>query len=200
MENAGTSLVMVNCAVADNSCSYGNGGLTTVGTTTVTGCTFTDNGGFYSGGAIESSGTLTLTNDILYGNASSYGGSSEVENSGTASASHCDIDETLGTGGDGVTDDGNNIDSDPELEDSPTNLQIGRRSPCLGAGTTSAPDYFNYDINGQPRSTPPSIGAYDAGAVDTGSTANTLTLASSANPSTFPPQSRPRSHPPTPAA
>ena len=178
IENDTGAVTLTNCVVSGNSVSLGEGGgLANYATAALTNCTFTANSA-NNGGAdgLFNYGTLTLTNDIFFGD-----GGSEIQNhQAAATAAFCDIGETIGSGGDGVTDNGHNINANPLFVNAPANVAIQNGSPCVGAGTSSGAP--STDITGLTRLSPPSIGAFD---VTTRGTkhATAITLTPSRNPS-----------------
>ena len=150
---------IINCTLTANSASPGGfgGGIynyNNSGTIAVANCTITNNiapsgdgGGIYNY-KYDDTGTITLANNILYGDT---GG--EVLNDGgsTVTPIYCDIQGGYaGTG---------NLSADPLFVGAPANLHLKPGSPCLQAGTASVAPAT--DLDGSPRPTPPSIGAYD---------------------------------------
>ena len=87
----------------------------------------------------------TLTNDVVYGDV---GG--EIGGAG-ATASHCDVAGGYPGAGD--------VNAAPLFVNPSMDFHLKPGSPCLGAGTpTGAP---TTDADGNPRPSPPAIGAYD---------------------------------------
>lgn len=184
----GGKLSLSNCFITGNAASYGGGGICNGATMIVVNCVFTGNSTRGRGGPIYNffGGTLALTNCTITGNTGGtaadkggitlvndifYGDTGGEVGAGSAAASYCDIQGGYpGTG---------DINADPLFVGSPADLHLQRGSPCLGAGTASGAPATT--IDGQTRSTPPSIGAYE-GTV-TGNNATTTTLTSSINPS-----------------
>ena len=169
--NGSGRLTLTNCTLSGNTASSG-GGVNNAGTlVTLTACTFSGNSG---GGLSSNSGTVTLTDDILYGDTVGEVGTGR----GTVTASYCDVGETLGANGDGVTDGGHNLNATPKFVSatSPYDLHLQAGSPCLGAGTAAGAP--TTDKDGVVRPNPPSIGAYELA-----QTGTTTTLTSSLNPS-----------------
>ena len=139
--NAGSATV-TNCVFSGNTASDAATVLN-FATLTLTNCTSTQNTSGYR--TLYNGGTATLTNDILFND-------SGLETDANATtASHCDIQG--GYAGPG------NINADPLFVGAPANLHLKPGSPCLQAGVAgTAPPT---DLDGSPRPTPPSIGAYD---------------------------------------
>ena len=155
-------LTMTGCLLSGNSAGYYGGGLYVgSGSATVTGCTLTGNSapGGAGGGLTFGGSSLTLTDDILYGD---NGGEAHSFNGpNTVSASFCDIGETLG--GDGVADNGGNVNEDPAfLAPAEGDYRLAANSPLAGAGTPVAGN--EYDADGRLRPNPPAIGAYEPAA------------------------------------
>lgn len=180
------SLIMTNCMLDGNTGSYAI--LDSEGTITLTNCTLSGNtGGVAKTGSTISGGSATLTNDIIYGN----GSGSEFLSVGNPSVSECDIKGgysgtgnfdtdplfvrvpvPAGNGGSGGYPGGGypgggypgggypggSGSQAPDYGD----LHLKPLSPCIGKGTSSAPAYLPTDLDGNPRNTPPSIGAYES--------------------------------------
>ena len=183
------AVIVVNCALANNTAIAGGGGsynqVNTYGTISMVNCTFTGNsaaagsgGGSYnyggnqkltncsftgnSGEGLYNTSVLTLTNDIFYGDTGL-----EIDDTSTQplTVDHCDVQ-----GGYAGT---NNINADPRFVSPPADLHLQAGSPCIGAGIFDAD--VPTDKDGKTRSNPPSIGAYEggtAGAATTVSVAN----------------------------
>ena len=178
---------LTNCTLTGNSASYEGGGVyNDFGTDTLTNCTLTGNSAPVGegGGLYNDDGTDTLANDILYGD---IGG--EISTYQGTTAAYCDIGEALGSGGDGVTDGGNNFNNNPGFVRNPGANGAGdpgdlhlrtspTASPCFQAGATQAEapggvTIPSADITGVTRPSPPSIGAYETVEVAAGTpTAN----------------------------
>ncbi len=182
ISNAG-ALTVTDCVLINNV-AYRTGGAINNGnnaTLILTNCTLSGNSaGRGSGGAVFNgqSSTATLTDDILW-NDSAFNGSEISETYGGASATFCDIQGGYaGTG---------NFSADPLFVRAPdTNgstdlgdLHLRPDSPCIGAGTTNAPAYTSFDLDGASRPNPPTVGAYEGYEV----LVTRTMLASSLNPS-----------------
>jgi len=129
-------------------------------------CSLVNNIGKTSGGALYNAGNVAeevaeqhpqnaitdLIDDILWGNSGPA--NAEIANSGTLTATHCDIQ--LGLSGTG------NIKSDPLFKD-PANgsFILGSGSPCMGAGMPIPG--ITTDFGGHTRRNPPAIGAFEGG-------------------------------------
>ena len=184
----GGTTTLINCTITNNTTdTKGNGSgvynynnnlndynnRSGGGTTTLINCTITDNttgsngyGGVYNFNYNNDSsgkGTITLTNNIIYGDR---GG--EISNSGEAAPIVSFSDIQGGYSGTG------NINADPLFVNAATgDLHLKPGSPCLGTGTPDgAPPT---DLDGNPRPIPPSMGAYEVGAVPAAITGFTLT-------------------------
>ncbi len=174
---------LTNCTLSGNTALYGGGVYTHTynninnrnsgGTLTLTNCTVSGNtgdasgvfnGGVYGGvGGVYSDNngyTTTLTNCIVYHN---IGG----EISGYSNVTNVYNDIQGGYAGTG------NIDADPQFVNaSAGDLHLKPGSPCLGAGTPDGAP--TTDLDGNPRPNPPSMGAYEVGAVPATITGFTL--------------------------
>ncbi len=119
-----------------------------------------DGGGWNGGGIYCSYSDLTVTNTILWDNAPQEiylsGGSS------TVTVSYSDVQGgQAAIGGTGTVNWGSgNINLSPQFVDAANgDYHLRIQSPCTSAGTSNgAPPE---DIDGNPRGTPPSIGAYE---------------------------------------
>lgn len=149
-------LALTSCVFAGNSVGDGNGGAVSSKSELMARfCSFSSNeasGADGLGGAIANSGKASLTDCILWGDTAQNGGEISEATSGspTLSAAHCDIKG--GQSGPG------NMKSDPHFV-SATDLHLGTGSPCRHAGA-SVPGVTT-DAGKKPRSSPPSIGAYE---------------------------------------
>ena len=156
----------------------GGGGLGNGGTATLTECTFTGNTAAVRAGGLVNSGTATLTDDIFWNNSAPS--SPELTNS---TVTYCDIQGGYaGTG---------NFSADPLFVNgtsAPYDVHLRPGSPCIGAGTTNAPAYTSFDLDGVLRPDPPTVGAYEGyeivvtntGAAGAGSLAAAVTAADAA--------------------
>ena len=146
--NSYGSVTMTNCTLTNNTAGQGGGVVNSLCTVTLTNCTLTGNRSTNGGGMCDvNSDTVALTNCLLYGD-----GAGEISGSGVT-ATYCDIQ-----GGYAGT---NNLNADPLFvsASAPYDLHLQPGSPCLGAGTAAGAPAT--DLDGNPRPTPPSIGAYD---------------------------------------
>ena len=189
-------MTLSRCVFAGNSASNG-GGLYNlshdggVGTMTLSGSTLTGNsagsgGGLYNSAYNFTTGTATLTDDILYNDS---GG--EVYNNTAINLTYCDVQVATGTTYPGTA----NINAAPMFVRNPVvtngiltdpgdlHLRVG--SPCIGVGTPYPGN--TTDINGTPRPTMPSIGAYEAAAATVSGTVSLqgVTAGNLALPMTF---------------
>ena len=185
------SMSVTNCVFTGNTAGVGGGmylrqdgnGTISVVNCTVTGNTATGAGAIPTSGGIAAyaypyppgSTGISLINTIVYGDT---GG--EIANNGATPTgtfvNYCDVQG--GYAGIG------NINADPLFIFPPymgaaPDLHLKTGSPCVGAGTPSGAPAT--DLDGKIRPIPPSIGAYEVGAVSKTTTATTLT--SSLNPS-----------------
>lgn len=149
-------LALTNCAFLGNSAENGSGGgISSQNELTARFCSFSGNeaaGPNALGGAIANGGKATLSDCILWGDTAQSGGEigAYTDGSPTLSTSHCDIQG--GFSGPG------NLKSDPRFASS-TNLHLGPSSPCRHAGASISG--VTADADKKPRSSPPSIGAYE---------------------------------------
>ena len=184
-------LTMTNCVISGNNASAGGGALwewgknnTATCMATLTNCTITSNTA-QNGGAIyaNSYSRVVLTNDILYGdgatansNEISNNSSSPINSIPAVTGTYCDVQ-----GGIDLNDTTNhvlgadplfvripNLSSTPSSPPDYGDLHLRPLSPCIGVGTSNAPAYSPLDLDGNPRSNPPNIGAYEAHAFEIG--------------------------------
>ena len=83
---SGSTMVLINCTVSENSSTVvGGGGLENGGTLTLTDCTVSGNSSSDNGGGLAnySGGTLTLTNCTISGNSASVNGGGVYSAAGT---------------------------------------------------------------------------------------------------------------------
>ena len=150
--NSGT-FIGANCLFTGNTAATGSVGVN-FGTLDLINCSATQNAA--SGSlAVYNGGTEALTNDVFWNDAGgelAASGQGNAGSTGTATVSHCDVQG--GTTGSG------NITGDPRFVSPPTDLHLLSASPCIGAGTASGAT--TTDLDGKTRSSPPSIGAYEA--------------------------------------
>ena len=163
------SITVIDCTLIGNTALNTGGGIsnyndnsTSSGSINITGCTLTLNAA-QSGSGIYSDDnytdeTTTLTSDILYGDSGD-----EIGNSSSpldATAANCDVQGDFPAG---ANDGGGNLSADPLFVNAAAgDYHLRLKSPCIGAGTSSAPGYLPYTEDYQPRPNPPSIGAYEA--------------------------------------
>jgi len=158
------TITLTNCTVSGNTASDGGGIFNTNsnydsnGTITLANCTVSGNTASYNGGGIfnnntNSNGTITLANCIFY---KDVGGEIADYSSTKAIITYSDIQGSyVGTG---------NIDADPQFVNAATgDLHLKPGSPCLGKGTPNGAPATDLDGNARPN--PPSMGAYEVGAV-----------------------------------
>ena len=163
------AVTLTGCTLVGNSAtsSYGNGGgVCNFGNSTVTliGCTLTGNSATGSsngsGGGVYNFGfsTVTLTDDILYGDSAPTG--NEVV--GSATASHCDIQQRGFAGSNG------NLNNDPLFvtpfvsNAAPYDLHLKAGSPCIHSGAALPAGTTDHDGNLY-AAPAPSLGAYEYG-------------------------------------
>ncbi len=158
---------LTNVAFIDNAASGRGGGLYADGVggesnPMLTNVTFTGNSA-HSGAAVYASGqdgesSPHLTNVILWGNRAAWRGDQMVNDSATPAIGHSLVEG--GWNGDGVhnidstvTDEGGNIDDDPEfLAPEEGNARLTRSSPCIDAGDNDGvPAGVITDLAGNPR-------------------------------------------------
>lgn len=167
---------LVNCIISGNQADYG-GGLTCWGSnsgenyTNVTNCTFSGNSGIVDGGAFENwtndgegSCNINIYNSIIWSNGSTMV-NFDLTNP-VFTYSFCDI-EGSATWDNGIgIDGGNNIDANPYFNIAiiPSLTTAGDfhnhfASLAIGAGSLSYSPAN--DLDGNPFSNPPSMGAYE---------------------------------------
>jgi len=180
--NSSGTIVLTNCTVSGNTALNSGGGISNYniknnssennssGTIVLTNCTVSGNTAQNGGGVTNgnynrsSNNTITLTNCIF---REDVGG--EIANDPYANtnviATYSDIQGGYpGTG---------NIDKDPLFVNAAAgDLHLKPGSPCLGAGTPDGAPAT--DLDGNPRPNPPSMGAYEVGAVPATITGFTL--------------------------
>jgi predicted outer membrane repeat protein len=158
---AGT-VTCTNNTIFGNDANYGGGveahsssNTGTAGTVTLTNNTITGNNANYGGGAYlfltaPSGGTIDCYNNIIWGNTASSGGDILLSGTGTRYGYNNDytsIDGTWNYQG------GPNIDADPFFVDAGAgDYHLQTTSPCIDAGTGSAPELPGTDFEGEPRS------------------------------------------------
>jgi len=151
--DAGTTLTVTSSLFAGNSVHYGaaisiNGTSGYLGSVIVTHCTFSGNTASGSGGALYNlkslggSSVFQVTNSILWNNSPNeiaVGGSG-----GLPTVRYCDVNQ------DGYAGSNGNIRQTPGFL-GPANFHLTAASPCLDAGTNSAPSMPSQDIDGDLR-------------------------------------------------
>lgn len=168
--------VLFNNTIAGNSAIGGRGGssLATAGNGGNG-----EGGGAFGGTHVNTifSSNSAVAGDGANGAPSGMNGNALVGGLHSGDANHCLFfsngpmtGETIGT---------NAVLANPQFVDEANgNYRVGTSSPAVGAGTsTGAP---SIDLEGSPRPSPPTIGAYEAGKFST-----TTTVTSSPNPSQF---------------
>ena len=145
-----SSPIMINCTFWGNIATSLGGGIYNYfssgpRSTTITNCTFWGNSADYGGGMYNVNCTISLTNCVLWGNEAPDGPEIYTQ-VGSPAVSYCDIDQEGYAGIDG------NIREDPRLVN-PDNgdLHLQLDSPCIDAGTNSAPEIPGTDFEGDPR-------------------------------------------------
>ncbi|HQG31608.1 MAG TPA: Ig-like domain-containing protein [Deltaproteobacteria bacterium] len=156
--NDAGSPVITDCIFTNNAASgtsWGKGGavFNQSGSPVITNCTFTSNtasspSGYAKGGAIynDSSATSSITNCILWGDSAPY--YSEIYCGSECTLTYSDI----GQSGFENDADRHNISLDPRFADqSSGDLHLQDGSPCIDAGSSSAPSLPETDFDGMPR-------------------------------------------------
>ena len=147
-----SSPTIINTTITgNNAISEGGGGISCLGfsSPTITNATITGNNTSRDGGGIycDISSSPIITNTILWGDTPG-----EIYGDGLP-ISYSDIQG--GFSGKG------NMDMDPLFVDAANdNYRLRDDSPCIGAGTRE--DAPAEDIEGNPRKTPPDMGAYES--------------------------------------
>jgi predicted outer membrane repeat protein len=184
MFNWNTGAVVTNCSFSGNAAEQDGGGMRDIKDNNdyyecsmLTNCTFSGNTAGCFGGGIKADHlyfkyhTVTVTNCIFWGNDANDAYPLHDNVSGTpwtdVSFSYSDIEDSNGSG-DGWynpfgTDNGHNIDSDPDFVDdtdhdgddnilgtSDDGLELSAGSPCIDEGNNNAISEPN-DITGNPR-------------------------------------------------
>lgn len=177
-----SALLLSACTLVSNTADPQNGaggGLLNFGRATVTGCSFTQNvSGVEPSGAISNIGTLSLTDDILFNDRTAAGvvASEVVNNGGTFTANFSDIQTPAGV----PTASGqSNLNADPLFVAAPGNLRVAPTSPVVGAGNADPNNLI--DVQGTPRFSPPTIGAFEQPGADVTKSVTILGGATSRN-------------------
>jgi len=169
--SSGDATLTNNIFSGNTSVNFGGGAYVhTYGVTvTMTNNTFTGSNTAFSGGGLYvalyvDTTTGNIYNNILWGNSATTGGDLYVDNdadgNGTASTvnlfnnDYTDFDSNLGTN----LSQANNLNQDPLLT---ANFHLQAGSPCIDAGTATAPSLPATDFDGEPRTSgsAPDIGA-----------------------------------------
>ena len=134
---------ITNCIISSNSGVYGGGiHCEDYSTPTITNCTISSNSDVYGGGIhCYEFASPTVVNSIIWGNS---GGGDQIElfDSSSIDITYSDIQGGwTGTG---------NIDNDPLFVGS-SDYHLTTASPCIDAGTNSAPELSDTDFEGDPR-------------------------------------------------
>ena len=144
MYNSVSSPTMTNCTFRGNTATNNGGGMYNFsGSQTLTNCTFSGNSATtYGGGMYNEISSSTVTNCILWGNSPD-----EIyNNSSSPTVTYCDVQGGYGEG------EGNNIDADPCFLDAASgDFHLLYGSPCIDAGTNSAPSLPATDFEGDTR-------------------------------------------------
>jgi predicted outer membrane repeat protein len=152
-----------NSAGKDGGAMY-NDGRYGASSPTLTNVTFSDNsageagGAMYNDGIYDGASSPTLTNVILWGNSADRGGDQMYNDEAAPAIGYSLVEGGWdGSGitnwGSTVTDNGGNIDADPQLVDAEAgNLRLRRNSPAIDAGDNSGiPAGVTTDLDGKPR-------------------------------------------------
>ena len=139
--------IVTNCVFTGNSAQYDGGGMNiNICSPTIVNCTFSQNTASRYGGGIYLSFTSSMpsiSNTIIWGNTASNSGDNIYNYSGSLPTfSYCNIEGSGGSsswaGATFGTDDGNNIDADPQFVGSGDYpYSIYGTSPCADAGNNS---------------------------------------------------------------
>ena len=169
---------LTNCTITGNQANRYGGGIECLESSPrITNCTITGNQADYYGGGIRCYAySPTITNCTITGNESSKGGGIYCFSSSSPTITNCILwgdtpDEVYDDGGSftptitysdvqGGWEGEGNIDANPLFVDPDNgNYHLNDYSPCIGAGTSEGAP--TTDIEGNPRGTPPDIGAYE---------------------------------------
>jgi predicted outer membrane repeat protein len=164
-----SSPTLTNVTFSDNSAGEAGGAMYNDGiydgasSPTLTNVTFSDNsawqgGAMYNDGGYDGASSPTLTNVILWGNSADRGGDQMYNDEAAPAIGYSLVEGGWdGSGitnwGSTVTDNGGNIDADPQLVDAEAgNLRLRRNSPAIDAGDNSGiPAGVTTDLDGKPR-------------------------------------------------
>jgi len=147
------SPALSNVLFWDNSATNGGGLFVDSGSPALVNVTFNGNSATGAGGAVYVlSGTPTIGNSILWGDSAG----SEPEISGSASVSYSDVQNSGGSSSwtlTGVTDAGNNVDSDPLFTNAASgDLSLQAHSPAIELGNNAlVPAGTTTDVAAKPR-------------------------------------------------
>ncbi len=154
-----SSTTLINCVFSDNSAGYNAGGICNLNSSSLslTNCTFYGNSATSYGGGLANFNTcsLVIQNSIFWGNTVAAE-KDQIYNSGTASISFTDIEESNGSGASWDTslgtDNGGNIDEDPLFANASSgDFHLQTNSLCIDAGDNSAPSLPATDFEGDDR-------------------------------------------------
>jgi hypothetical protein len=171
-----------NCIISGNEADYGGGlvcwsSVSGENNTDVRNCTFTGNNGILGGGAFENwTDDGNGISDIKFYNCIVYGNSSIMENFDVGidplfTYAYCDIEGSSPTWDTGIGTEGvNNIDANPYFASPiPASLTTAgdfhNHFASLAIGAGSATYASTNDLDGNPFSSPPSMGAYEYAAL-----------------------------------
>ena len=145
--NRTDSTTLANCTFSGNSAQIGGGLYLWFDTSTITNCTFSGNQASSNGAGIGAYGSEALvTNCILWGNSAPV--RPEVSNNSTpqTTVTYANVDQ------DGYEGTNGNIRQDPLFADPAGNdFHLQSTSPCIDAGTNSAPGLPDTDFEGDDR-------------------------------------------------
>jgi hypothetical protein len=152
--NSDSSPRVINCLFSENSASSGGGMYNNASSPTVLNCTFRWNDAYYGGGIFNNASSPAMNNCILWDDTANY--ENEIYNSSSSlpNISHCDIENSGGSGGswdtDLGTDSSGNIDSDPRFADA-GDFHLTTVSPCIDTGSNDAAVDIDTDMEGDTR-------------------------------------------------
>ncbi|MFH1021960.1 MAG: choice-of-anchor Q domain-containing protein [Planctomycetota bacterium] len=154
-----------NCVFTGNTATSGNGGgfISAGGSTAeVSNCTFQGNSANYGGGACAMSSVLKVMNCVMWGDTMITAGPEIHNGTGTVVIANTDISGNVAGVNGGATDDGGNLNVDPQFtnvgdKDGADNrfgtpddgLALGNASPALDVGIYLDP--LTYDVASQER-------------------------------------------------